>query len=484
MPFPTSRAARRGATAAVAAAALAVPAVAAAVNPGSATTGTGQRLDVRIDSPAHGATVPAADLAVTGVAGINALAGGPTNLMFIIDNSGSTSDAIGDCNGDGASNAGDDVNGDGAAGDVLDCEVQGIVALNASLGSTGAQAGIIAFGSAADQGDVSPAAGQQDFAATNADGDGNGRPDIEDVARSVTRSGIGKFTTYTTSGGGTNFNAALTRMSTAFATRAGQHNIAAFLSDGGASIDTSPGSPLDQAKAAGTRVNTFSIGRGGSGCGIGSSLKTIADTTGGTCTEVTDPTKLTASLAGAATGIAGVAVTVNGGTPIPATVGGLGAFTVTVPAARLRAGANVVKASATAGDGTVASADVTVNVGAKLSASSVIGLPSSRKCTSRRMFKIRIRQIAGHTYDFASIYVNGKRVRVYTRYKRRWVRVNRVTAKYLRTKVFTGYVDLRGLAKGRYKVKIVVVTTAGKVVTGTRRYRTCAKKLGGSVPRL
>jgi hypothetical protein len=64
------------------------------------------------------------------------------------------------------------------------------------------------------------------------------------------------------------------------------------------------------------------------------------------------------------------------------------------------------------------------------------------------------------------------------------VRVGKVTAKYLKVKTFTGYVDLRGLAKGRYTVRIVVVTTTGRVVTGTRKYRTCTRKLKGSVPRL
>lgn len=479
----SARSGVRAAAAAIAAALL-LPAAATAANPGSATTTTGQRLDVRIDAPAGGASVAKANLTVSGVAGIGALSGGATNLLFITDNSGSTSTPVGDCNGDGTTNAGDDANGDAANGDVLDCEVASIAALNTSLGASGVQAGVIAFGSAADTGDMSSAAGQQDFAATNADTNGNGRPDVEDVARSVTRSGIGVFTPYATSGGGTDFNNALKRMNDAFAAKAGQRNIAAFISDGGASIDTAAGSPLDVARAAGTRVNTFAVGAGTQGCGVGAPLKTIADTTGGTCTVVADPTKLTASLSGAAAGLAGVAISVNGSAPIAATISGLGAFTATIPASLLKSGQNTIKATAAASDGTQAAADVTVNVGTPLTASTVIGLPSAKKCTSRRLFKIRVRAISGYRYDFATIYVNKKRVRVYTRYKRRWVRVGKVTAKYLKVKVFTGYVDLRGLAKGRYTVKIVVVTTTGRVVTGTRKYRTCTKKLSGSVPRL
>ncbi len=175
---------------------------------------------------------------------------------------------------------------------------------------------------------------------------------------------------------------------------------------------------------------------------------------------------------------------VNGGTLIPATVAGLGSFTAQVPATALRTGSNTVVAAAVAFDGTVATADVRVNVGAPLTATSVLTLPSTKKCTSRRLFRFRIRAVKGYSYDFGSVYVNKKRVRIFTRYKKRWVRVNRVTRKYLETKTFTGWVDLRGLAKGRYTMKIVVVTTSGRVVTGTRKYRTCTGKLKGSVPRL
>jgi hypothetical protein len=38
---------------------------------------------------------------------------------------------------------------------------------------------------------------------------------------------------------------------------------------------------------------------------------------------------------------------------------------------------------------------------------------------------------------------------------------------------------LVGLPKGRYSVKIVVVTEAGKILTTTRRYRTCAPRRRG-----
>ncbi|WP_372788923.1 choice-of-anchor L domain-containing protein, partial [Paraconexibacter sp.] len=55
----------------------------------------------------------------------------------------------------------------------------------------------------------------------------------------------------------------------------------------------------------------------------------------------------------------------------------------------------------------------------------VVSMPSTKKCTSRRLFKIRLRRKKGVVYDWASVYVNGKRVRVYVRYKKKWRRTAR-----------------------------------------------------------
>ena len=37
-------------------------------------------------------------------------------------------------------------------------------------------------------------------------------------------------------------------------------------------------------------------------------------------------------------------------------------------------------------------------------------------------------------------------------------------------------VNLRGLPRGKFKVRIVVLTSEGKTLRGTRTYRTCTKK--------
>jgi hypothetical protein len=89
-----------------------------------------------------------------------------------------------------------------------------------------------------------------------------------------------------------------------------------------------------------------------------------------------------------------------------------------------------------------------------------------RKCLSRRSFTIRLKEPKGDALDTAAVFVNNKRVAVR--------RSDRITAP----------INLRGLPKGRYTVKIIAKTVLGKTITGTRKYRTCAKKRrrGGGGP--
>jgi hypothetical protein len=49
------------------------------------------------------------------------------------------------------------------------------------------------------------------------------------------------------------------------------------------------------------------------------------------------------------------------------------------------------------------------------------------------------------------------------------------TARRVRGRL-TATVNLRGLGRGRFAVQIVVTTTSGKTISGSRRYRTCAKR--------
>jgi hypothetical protein len=85
-----------------------------------------------------------------------------------------------------------------------------------------------------------------------------------------------------------------------------------------------------------------------------------------------------------------------------------------------------------------------------------VQLPSARTCRSRRDFTIRLRRPrSGGRIRTARVYVNGRRVRV------------------LRGRRLRSRVNLRGLPRGRYTIRVVIRTTRGKRIVSTRRYRTC-----------
>jgi hypothetical protein len=80
-----------------------------------------------------------------------------------------------------------------------------------------------------------------------------------------------------------------------------------------------------------------------------------------------------------------------------------------------------------------------------------------RPCVSRRAFRIRLRQPRRDRLTKATVFVAGKRVKV-------------LRGRRLRTAV-----DLRGLPKGTFTVKIQAVTRKGRHLTEVRTYHTCAK---------
>jgi hypothetical protein len=97
-------------------------------------------------------------------------------------------------------------------------------------------------------------------------------------------------------------------------------------------------------------------------------------------------------------------------------------------------------------------------------AGGVIGIPSAKKCLSRRQFRIRIRKRNGLSYQEAIVFVNHKRVGV------------------LKGQRLTAPVDLRGLPVGQFSVQITVIATDGRIINGTRRYHTCTRRLPGHGP--
>lgn len=345
---------------------LSLVAPAQAVNPASSLASTGQTLSVEITGPADGSrvNVPAGTVTVTGTASIGPLSNSG-NVIYVVDVSGSTLSPLNqDCNGDHVVNALDDLNNDGRRGTTLDCEIAGVVALNGSLaGSPGASAGLVILGSTAATADVDPAAGKQIFTSPlNADKNGTGGPDMEQVARSLDGN-AGRVTLFTpfTVGANTNYNAALTEVANAFVGKAGQHNIAFFMSDGqpnpASTFTTTPGSPVLNVAAAGIKVNTYSVGAAGAGCGPTSALKRIADITGGTCTVVSDPSQLSSVLIQPAT-LTGVTVSLNGGAPAAAALTG---NDWSLPLTGLQGGVwNQIQATVTASDGSTATADIQI----------------------------------------------------------------------------------------------------------------------------
>jgi hypothetical protein len=91
--------------------------------------------------------------------------------------------------------------------------------------------------------------------------------------------------------------------------------------------------------------------------------------------------------------------------------------------------------------------------------------PSNSRCVSRRFFRIKLR-------------------------KRYWPVIAAVTVKMprvtrvLRRRPWGTIVDLRGLPKGRFVVRITALTTTARTIRGTRTYRTCRGKLRGGRPKL
>jgi hypothetical protein len=87
-----------------------------------------------------------------------------------------------------------------------------------------------------------------------------------------------------------------------------------------------------------------------------------------------------------------------------------------------------------------------------------VQLPSPKKCVSKRRFRIHLRNRRGFRIEQAIVFVNNRRV-----------------ASIRETGRFVSKVDLRGLPKGTFVVRLVVIDTAGRIVRGKRVYHTCVR---------
>ena len=285
---------------------------------------------ITIDQPQRATIVaPGAPVIVTGTAS-GGSAGGTvaTNVVYVIDVSGSTNGFGGACG---------DPNGDGSADTILDCEIAGLTALNTSLGTANVDVSLVSFSSSAKTHDMSPVPATQVTTQPSTDVDGNGTSDVVDVLQSQR------------SGGSTNYDSALAQLQGLLV--AGEQNVVIFLSDGDPTdFTTGPGSPLQAVADAGAIVLTFALGSGTSGCAAGAPLRDIADTTGGTCTEVGDPSGLSDALADVnLTGVDRVEIEVNGIVGI-ASVEASGRFSFVIQPELLRPGRNDIIARAHGAD--------------------------------------------------------------------------------------------------------------------------------------
>lgn len=275
---------------------------------------TGQDLSIVLTSPPDGSSIaiPPGQTTVTGSSSIGSLPGQPICLVYVLDVSGSTdgNDGI-DANGDGVVNASDNFNapsGDTEFGEILDGEIAGVIALHNSIGNpANVYTGIVAFASNAANVDVGSQAGFQYFITPpQLDNNAASGIDIEEVLRTF-RSGeggggtVGKFTAIGsgTLGNSTDFDDPLEEMNEAIANCPEDGlNIAFFLSDGESNesrcVSGGCAPELNAAIAAGTIINTIGIGGGADGV----DLSYIASQTGGTYTEVTDPSDLVNVLPG------------------------------------------------------------------------------------------------------------------------------------------------------------------------------------------
>lgn len=182
---------------------------------------------------------------------------------------------------------------------ILDCEVLALINLNAqaiTAGSVG-EVAVVAFGSTAAIGDVSPAPGEQRVTApATSDDNSTLEPDAVSVLRSAFaftsgNDGIGLYTRRDILGF-TNFSDAVAKALEVAAGSTMPNKIVAFVSDGEATAGTGIAGLLPSNDVV---FFTFAVGSGSSctsSSGGRPSLLNISTASGGTCTNVPDPASL------------------------------------------------------------------------------------------------------------------------------------------------------------------------------------------------
>ncbi|WP_210648659.1 hypothetical protein [Nocardioides sp. SYSU D00065] len=323
---------------------------------------------VSIDAPL---APRAGTVALTG--SVDARPGGTTTVLYVVDATRSTGELTGlDCAGDGrAGGVEDDLNGDGARGDVLDCEIAGVQALNRSLDTApGTQVGLVAFADQAAAADLDPS-GSATFVPPGLTG-GEQHTRIDTVVRSVQRSRIGLYETRDLggSGSGTAFNNAVSASLSALATAPPGDRWVVFLSDGRSGIDDSV---LDALTRSGVRLRSFAIGSAAT-CRPSGSLHKMAAATGEACRAVASPADLALDLTGSLPdAVSSVTVTI-GDVAVAATVGAVGRWRADFT---LGAGTYTATVRATLASGAVRTAQRTFSVAPATGTADGVVLPAA-----------------------------------------------------------------------------------------------------------
>jgi hypothetical protein len=87
----------------------------------------------------------------------------------------------------------------------------------------------------------------------------------------------------------------------------------------------------------------------------------------------------------------------------------------------------------------------------------IVGLPTGKTCSSRRVFSVHLRPPGKTTFSRVSVMLNGKKMRT------------------LVDREITSTVDLRNLPRGRFTLLVKAKTSDGKRYSRTRHYVTCVK---------
>ncbi len=305
-----------------------------------------------------------------------------TTVLFSVDVSQSTAHPSElDCDGNNNFGPKDNFNGDDTTGDVLDCEISAVNALNSGLAASAGSSlvSLQHFSTTAAADDLDPAPGPVVLFDSPSNKGTGSEPRIVTAARTLQRSSGPTGTTFEAS-----INLALQTLGSA---PAGPKWIM-FLSDGKGTVakrDTPAATTaataalLDKLKASGVHLRAFAIDdTDNAGCGDG--LGDMARITGESCVSVPDPAQLASAVSTTQPdGVTAVRVTLGGQT-LAATLDIAGGWSLPLT---LGAGTYPTHVVATLSSGKTVSADRTFTVapGAPGSSSppagSVAGPPSS-----------------------------------------------------------------------------------------------------------